>query len=96
MFFKIQKNSDLSQISYRCRKDDIDFIYIEYLEGDISDTWEQITKEKIELIAPEWFENVIELTQLDRIENAVSVSNEELRQEGADALTEALIDSGIL
>lgn len=37
-----------------------------------------------------------EPTQLDRIESAVNKSNEELRQEGADALTEELIESGLI
>ncbi len=35
-------------------------------------------------------------TQLDRIESMLSSSNEQLRQEGADALTLELIERGIL
>ena len=37
-----------------------------------------------------------EPTQLDRIEMAINKSNEELRQEGAEALTLELIEGGIL
>lgn len=37
-----------------------------------------------------------EPTQLDRIEEMVSKSNEQLRQEGAEALTLELIEGGIL
>lgn len=36
------------------------------------------------------------LTQLDRIEMAISKSNDELRQEGIDAFTLELINNGIL
>lgn len=36
------------------------------------------------------------LTQLDAIQAAVEKSNEELRQEGADALTLELLEGGIL
>lgn len=37
-----------------------------------------------------------EPTQLDRIEQAINTSNDELRQEGADALVLELIERGIL
>jgi len=96
MFYKIPLNSDLSNIAYRCMDIVDDYIYIEYLEGEILDSWINIDENSIRSMFPNWFETVIELTQLDRIENAISISNEELRQEGADALTEALINSGIL
>lgn len=96
MFYKIHLTNDISNVSYRCKKEIDDFIYIEYNDGIIDDSWEQISEEYIKMIAPEWFEEPIELTQLDRIENAISISNEELRQEGADILTESLINSGII
>ena len=96
MFLKIPKDSDVSLSNYRCRKDVGNFIYIEYINGYIDSNWTQIEYEDVLLVAPEWFENTIEYTQMDRIEHAVLISNDELRQEGADNLVEELINSGIL
>lgn len=96
MFYKIPLNCDISNISYRCCKIIDDFIYIDYNDGIIPNPCEEVSEDYIRIIAPEWFEKVVEPTQLDRIEKYVSISNEELRQEGADILTESLIASGII
>lgn len=98
MFYKLPSNTDLSNTSYRCRKDTDDVIYIEYNSGYIDDAWENIDESEMIEIAPEWFPSELtpEPTQLDIIQAAVEKSNDELRQEGADALTEELIASGII
>ena len=97
MFFKIPNINCLSDTSYRCRKIVNDCIYIEYNEGYIGNDWEIVDEAFIHDIAPEWFnQNNVEISQLDRIELLISKSIEELRQEGAEALTLELIEGGIL
>lgn len=49
-----------------------------------------------EVIYPEVEYVEPEPTQLDRMEEAINKSNEELRNEGADALTLELIERGLL
>ncbi len=41
-------------------------------------------------------EEELKSTQLDRVEQALSIKNDELRQEGADMLAQELIERGIL
>lgn len=96
MFYRIPINTDLSKTSYRCMKLGDTCDYIEYNSGYIDDEWEELQKEDIVNIAPEWFIQSKEFSQLDKIQIAVEKSNEELRQEGADALTLELVESGII
>lgn len=74
MYYKLLNPIDLSETSYRCYKQVGDYIYIEYNSGFVADYWEQVSKEEIIQIVPEWFEEDEEieekpqLTQLDTIE----------------------------
>lgn len=72
-FYKIPINTDLSNISYRCRKDIGNDIYIEYNQGVVGDNWLKLTLEELvlELGKDPFNENSqpqAEPTQLDIIE----------------------------
>ena len=98
MYFKLPLNADLSKTSYAFCEEVDGYYYIGYNDGFISDAWEAVSFEFIESLFPDYFygEEPEDLSQLDRIELAIEKSNAELRQEGADALTEELIESGVL
>lgn len=96
-YFKIPLSADLSLVSYRARRDTEDAIYIEYNEGSIAKDWQTVTNvDLVGVFGHNPFEEKKELSQLDRIENAICISNEQLRQEGADSITVELIERGIL
>lgn len=54
-FYEIPLDTDLSQTSYRARKDTEKCIYIEYNEGFVGENWQEITEEKAREVAPEFF-----------------------------------------
>lgn len=75
MFYKIPKNTDLKNTSFRCCKETEGAIYIEYNEGFIGEDWEEIGVEQMREIAPEWFEAHVPVhlpTQMDRIETMLN------------------------
>lgn len=45
--FKLPLESDLSQTSYRARRDTDEYIFIEYNDGYIDPTWEEVTEEML-------------------------------------------------
>ena len=96
MFYKIPKNTDLSNTSVRCAKNKDDYTYIEYNEGFIGDDWIEISEDEILEIAPEWFEEPEEKeeTQLDRIESTVNdiAKNNTSYAEMAAAIAEGVND----
>ena len=94
MFYKIPKNADLSKTSVRCAKDKDDYTYIEYNEGFIGDDWLKISEDEILEIAPEWFNESENETQLDRIESAVNdiAKNNTSYAEIASAIAEGVND----
>lgn len=100
MYYRINKDADLSHTSYRWRIDIDNAVYIEYNEGYIDDDWEEFSEEVIRKIAPEWFcesEETFELpTQLDRIESAVSNTLDEIRAEAVDEYTLSLMENNII
>lgn len=100
MYFKLPINTDLSNISYAFCEEIDGYYYIVLNDGLVSDTWEEISFETIYTLFPDHFNyeepESFAPSQLDRIELAIEKSNAELRQEGADALTEELIESGVL
>ena len=99
MYYKINKDADLSNTSYRCRKDVGSNIYIEYNDGFIGNDWVIISKEDMAVIVPEWFavkEDDFELTQLDRIESAISQTLEDIKAEAVDEYTLSLMANNII
>ena len=98
MYFKLPLNADLSKTSYAFCEEVNGYYYMGFNDGFISDDWEEVSFEIVESFFPDYFhhEEPHEPSQLDRIEIAIEKSNAELRQEGADALTEELIESGVL
>jgi hypothetical protein len=98
MYFKIPKDTDMTNIHVSFLEELDGYLYIGLNEGKVQDDWEEI--EYVDFIAlfPEDFseEPIQEPTQLDLIQQAVEKSNEELRQEGADTAILELIKKGIL
>lgn len=96
IFYEIPLNTDLSNTSYRQYKETSNFIYIEYIEGFVGDTWEEISETEIEEVVPEFIKDINKPTQLDIIEQAVKEKNEEIRQHAIDTYTLELLEGGIL
>lgn len=74
-------------------KDDIVYI-METYQSDKTGKESVVKYPKPSEVTPEPVEP--EPTQLDRIQQAVEKSNDELRQEGAEAVTLELIERGVL
>lgn len=58
-YFKTPLTSDLSNTSYRCRKDAEESICIEYNEGFVGEDWIELSEQEVKTIAPEWFEEPV-------------------------------------
>lgn len=99
-YFKLPLNSDLSQTSYRARKDTDDYIHIEYNEGFIGEDWEEITEETlIEVFGNNPFVDqpkptTPEPSQLDRIESTLNLLTADTVSTSAvnEAITEGVND----
>ncbi len=84
-YYKLPLDTDLSQTSYRDRRDTENSIYIEYNEGFVGDDWESVTEEALAIAFgsnPFTAAEETAETQLDRIERELLQKNDELRQEG--------------
>ena len=80
-------NNILIDLESHPQKDEVQIDWFYDIETNtFSETREEIQEEPAQP----------EPTQLDRIESMLASNNEELRQEGADALTLELIERGIL
>ena len=69
-----------------------DEVQIDWFYNEATNTFSaegEVIYPEVEYVEPE-------PTQLDRMEEAINKSNEELRNEGADALTLELIERGLL
>ena len=74
-------------------------MYGEFNSGDPRDSWQEITEDEFwQVVPPDPVPEPEESTgeKLDRIESMLSSKNEELRQEGADAVTLDLIERGLI
>lgn len=92
MFYKIPLDADLTNTSYRCKKETEEAAYIEYNEGAVFDEWEEIDEATAREIAPEWFTENEEKPTEEEIFNAEMRAGMEEIKERQNAQDKKLLD----